>query len=311
MRAVFWKELTDYFSSWRFIIVVFLIWLVSLFSVYTASQTIIGDVSRAPTEAVFLRLFTTSGANMPSFLFFISFFGPLIGIVFGFDAINGERTKGTLSRVLSQPLFRDSVINGKFLAGLAVIAIMLACIILEVAGLGLVQIGIPPSAGEIARLLCFYLIGVFYVGFWLGLGMLFSVLFRSTIISAQIPIFIWLIFVLFTSMIAGMVSDWIEPVDQNSEYAAIQEHERIETNVQRLSPVTLFNEASETILSPERRTLRGIFLESELYGMMPGSVSLKQSLLLVWQHIIGLIALTSICFAVSYIKFMREEIRAT
>jgi ABC-2 type transport system permease protein len=41
----------------------------------------------------------------------------------GFDAINSERTGGTISRILSQPVYRDSVINGKFLAGVITIAI--------------------------------------------------------------------------------------------------------------------------------------------------------------------------------------------
>lgn len=38
---------------------------------------------------------------------------------------------------------------------------------------------------------------------------------------------------------------------------------------------------------------------------------LGQSFLIVWPQLVGLIALTSICFAVSYIIFMRREIRAT
>jgi ABC-2 type transport system permease protein len=40
-------------------------------------------------------------------------------------------------------------------------------------------------------------------------------------------------------------------------------------------------------------------------------LSLGQSLILVWPHLISLILLTVICFAISYVKFMREEIRAT
>ncbi len=38
---------------------------------------------------------------------------------------------------------------------------------------------------------------------------------------------------------------------------------------------------------------------------------LGQSFLIVWPQLVGLIALTSICFAASYIIFMRREIRAT
>ncbi|MCP4611360.1 MAG: ABC transporter, partial [Planctomycetes bacterium] len=85
MRAVFWKELTDYFGSWRFFILIFLICLVTLYATWAAAEAILDDVADAPTESVFIRIFTTGG-TVPSFLEFIAFFGPFIGILFGFDA---------------------------------------------------------------------------------------------------------------------------------------------------------------------------------------------------------------------------------
>jgi ABC-2 type transport system permease protein len=45
--------------------------------------------------------------------------------------------------------------------------------------------------------------------------------------------------------------------------------------------------------------------------MIPGPLAPGQILMLVWPHLVALIALILICFAVSYVKFMREEIRAT
>ena len=311
MRAVFWKELADYFGSWRFLIIFAVICFAALSATYTAAQTTVGNVAQTPTEYVFLRLFTTSGKTLPSFIFFLSFFGPLIGIIFGFDAINSERSRGTLSRVLSQPLFRDSVINGKFLAGLTAVAIILVSIILIVSGLGLRMIGVAPGLGEIARLVVFFFVSLLYVGFWLGLGILFSVLFKRAITSVLATIAIWIFFALFISMIAGVVSDWVAPVEQQSEAAAVLEHERVKDTVMRISPTTLFEEATETVLNPGKRTLRGIVLVSEVQGMIPGPLSLGQSLVLVWPHLVALIALTLVCFAISYVRFMREEIRAT
>ena len=75
---------------------------------------------------LFLKLFTVSDGTMPSFAMFISFLGPLLGIALGFDAINSEQNKGTLSRILSQPIHRDYLINAKFVAALIVIGIMTA-----------------------------------------------------------------------------------------------------------------------------------------------------------------------------------------
>src|SRR4030042_2267746 len=119
MLAVFRKELADHLASKRFFILFILVLLASVFATYVATQTIRGTVSPT-TEFVFLRIFTTSGEALPSFLFFLSLFIPVISIALGFDAINSERNSGNLSRLLSQPIYRDSVVNGKFLGGLAI-----------------------------------------------------------------------------------------------------------------------------------------------------------------------------------------------
>jgi ABC-2 type transport system permease protein len=311
MWTVFWKELADNFRSWRFFIIFVIICLAALSATYTAAQTIIDNVTKTPTEFVFLRLFTTSGTTLPSFIFFLSFFGPLIGIIFGFDAINSERSRGTLSMVLSQPLYRDSLINGKFLAGLTTIAIIIASIILIISGLGYRMIGIMPDLAEVGRILVFFVICLLYVGFWLGLGILFSVLFRRAITSVLSTISIWLVFTLFISMIAGLAADRVAPIQDESDVDAVLEHQRVQETTMRVSPTTLFGEATETVLNPGTRTLRGIVLVKEVQGMIPGPLSLGQSLLLVWPHLISLLTLTAICFAISYIRFMREEIRST
>ena len=71
---------------------------------------------------------------MPAFHEFIGILGPLLGIAFGFDAINGERSPGTLPRLVSQPIHRDEIINGKFVAGIGAIALALGCLIAIVGG---------------------------------------------------------------------------------------------------------------------------------------------------------------------------------
>lgn len=59
------------------------------------------------------------------FCFVHQLLGPLLGIALGFDAMNSELNKGTLCRILSQPIHRDCIINAKFVAALIVITIML------------------------------------------------------------------------------------------------------------------------------------------------------------------------------------------
>src|SRR5690554_2095127 len=124
LLVLYRKELADHLRSKRFIIVLLLITITGLASIYSAAIGIREAVSQEGNTFVFLRLFTASGNSIPSFISFVGLLGPLVGLALGFDSINGEFNKGTMSRLLSQPIHRDNVINGKFLAGVSVIAIM-------------------------------------------------------------------------------------------------------------------------------------------------------------------------------------------
>ena len=187
--TVFDKELSDAFSRWRFIILFALILIAGIFAIYLAAQSISETLGKEGAEFIFLQLFTTSSEKLPwSFLTFIIFLIPVVGIALGFDSINSEKNSGTLSRLLSQPIYRDAVINGKFLAGVVTIAILMTSIVLLVSGIGLRMIGVPPSAEEVWRLLIFLGVTIVYGAFWLGLSMLFSILFRRVATSARQPL---------------------------------------------------------------------------------------------------------------------------
>jgi ABC-2 type transport system permease protein len=313
LMTVFGKELSDDFTSWRFIILFILILLAGVFAIYVSAETI--KEVEVETRLVFLKLFTTSGEALPySFLTFMAFFVPIIGIILGFDAVNREKNSGTLSRLLSQPIYRDAVINGKFLAGVATMAIMLVCIVVLVAGVGLRMIGVPPSSEEVIRLAAFLVASIIYGAFWLGLAMLFSVFFWRVATSAMASIAVWIFFMFFVFMLAGAIADMMAPVDEASVLEELLRNAEIEIAVMRVSPITLFQEATSVLLVPGLRTM-GQMLQLQTSGMydwmFPNPLPLGQSLLMVWPHLVSLIALTAVCFAISYIKFMREEIRST
>jgi len=290
--AVFEKELADHFTSWRFIILFAIVFVVGVVAVYLDAQYIRQEV--AETRFVFLKLYTTSGQGVPLFMFFITFFMPIVGIILGFDAINSEKSSGTMSRLLSQPIYRDAVINGKFLAGVVTIAVMMTGLMMLVAGMGLRVIGVPPSSEEALRLMLFLIMTIIYGAFWLGLGILFSILFQRVATSALASIAIWLFFsfmgfiFIFPSFFQIGQAGW---------------------TVMQASPVALFLQVTFLLLVPTARSV-GQMLQSG--GLLPTSaLPLSQSLISVWPHLISLILLMVVCFAISYIKFMREEIRST
>ncbi|MFC1967974.1 ABC transporter permease [Chloroflexota bacterium] len=309
--TVFRKELADQLSSRRFVILLALVCIAGLSAIYVAAQSIRADLAETTSQSfVFLRLLTTSSDVLPPFVSFVAFFGPLVGLALGFDAINREQSSGTLGLVLSQPVFRDAVINGKFLAGVTTIAFMLVSIVLIVTGLGLKMLGIPPSFEEVMRIVAYLGVSIVYISFWMALAMLFSILFRRITTSALAGIAVWMFFVFFMSMIAGIMADRVAPVDEESDIEAILRHERVAQMVMRVSPSTLYSEATVTILVPTWRNVSGpVLIRAMVGGMIPGPLPLSQSLMLVWPHLIGMIALMLVCFAASYTVFMRQEIR--
>lgn len=307
--VIFRKEVCDHFASKRLLILFGLVAITCLSSVYVAAMTIRQSAAEAAeTGFVFLLLFSTSGGSLPSFLSFFGFLGPLVGLTLGFDSINGERIRGTLSRVLAQPIHRDAVINGKFLAGLYTVSLMLLALLLSVSGIGVRLTGIPPTGSETSRLLCFFVLSVFYVAFWLSVSILFSVLFRQAATSALAAMAVWIFFTVFAGLLAGLVADAIVPLGPDALPLEVLKHQHIEMALSRLSPPTLYYEATSVLLTPHLRTLGPVFME-QLEGAIPGALPLRQALLLIWPDATGLIAATLVCFAVSYVIFMKQEIR--
>lgn len=310
LSAVFWKELSDHMGSRRFLILFAIIALAGLWATYVAAQSIRGELAESPeSRFVFLQIFTASSGLLPPFISFVGFFGPLIGLALGFDAINRELAEGTMSRVLSQPVYRDSVINGKFLAGVATIAVMLLSLILIVSGLGLQLIGVPPIPEEMWRLLLFVVISVIYIAFWLGLAILFSIFFRRTATSALGAIGLWVFLSFFMIMISSAIADAAIPVTEGTSPEVALQNINLKQGIMRVSPTTLYDEAVSTIVSPQVRSLGPVLVE-QVRGLIPSPLPLSQSLNLVWPQLTTIIALTLVIFAIAYVRFMRQEIRA-
>ena len=287
------KEISDHVKSWRFLILIGIIALTCMGSLYTALTNIGAAIKPDDPDSsfLFLKLFTASDGTLPSFVLFINFLGPLLGIALGFDAVNSEQNKGTLSRMLSQPIHRDCIINAKFVAALIVIGIMLFVLGFLVMGFGLIAIGIPPTAEEFWRIVFFLITSIFYVAF-----------------SALASVAVWLFFSVFYTMIVNLVAKGLSPSQMASPYQIIS-YQKFILGLMRLAPSELFNEATTTLLMPSVRSIGPLTME-QVQGAIPSPLPLGQSLLVVWPQLTGLIAATVICFAISYIMFMRREIRS-
>lgn len=310
-RALYYKEVRDYFRSLKFIIVLALVTVLGLTGVYGAFSGIQDAVGSSDSSASYtlLSLFTEQGSSWPSFIWFLMFLGPLVGMALGFDAINGERSRRTLSRLLAQPIHRDAVINGKFWAAVTVLAIMVFALGFFVIGFGMVALGLVPTLEQLLRIVMFLFFTVVYMALFLALSLLFSLLFRHMATSALMGIAVWLFFALFLGLLAGVIAGVLYPVTDSSTVADVLNNYRCKQAINRLSPATLYSESVVTMLNPSVRSV-DLILPAQQQNAVVGELPLGQSLLLVWPHLTGLIALTMICFGVSYVVFMRQEVRA-
>jgi ABC-2 type transport system permease protein len=310
-RIVARKEFADHIHSVRFVILVVLVALAGLASVHSASGPI-RDAASQTTDvpSIFLYLFTLAPDRVPAFHEFVAILGPLLGIAFGFDAVNGERSQRTLPRLVSQPIHRDEVINGKFVAGLGAIALALASVMAIVVSYGMLRLGIGPTTGEVVRMIAFFVVAVVYIALWLALAMFLSVLTRRAATAALAGIAAWLVFTLFGGLIAGLVADTVHPVPAaNPTAEVVLANARLEQNVRRFSPSELYQEATGVLLNPSRQST-GLVVEDTTSQALPSTLSLSESLVLAWWQVAVLVGGVVILFAGAYASFMRQEVRA-
>lgn len=304
------KELSDHVTSMRFFILELLVIIIAVVTVYAAAQQIKETTAEDPF--LFLRLFTTSREPFPAFFFWLSLLVPLMSIGLGFDSVNGEHNRRTLSRILSQPIYRDALLFGKFLGGLLTLIIALVVLWLMVIGLGLLSIGLPPGGEEIARSFVFLLITIVYAGVWLALAMLSSILFRSAATAALAVLGLWLFVYLLWPILADALAQAIMPPDPRYTALGLQTPATVELQqiLARISPSTLFAEALQALLEPTTRALGPIYL-SQLQGAVLGApLPFGESVLIAWPQMVGMIGTAIVLFVIGYVIFQRQEVRA-
>jgi ABC-2 type transport system permease protein len=311
-RVIAAKEFADHLLSIRFLVLLILLGVIATYMVYTISGTIRGIAEGASgSPELFLVLFAGAAeptAGVPvTFVFFVGLLGPLLGIAFGFDAVSAERSEGTLPRLVSQPIHRDDVINGKFVAGLSIIALIFGAVMLLISGVALVRLGVTPTEDQVLRILTWFLVAVVYVGFWLAFATLCSIVFRRAATAALVTMSAWIVLVLFWSLLGPVIANVVSPIRRTAPIVEQLTAAALQQNITRLSPAQLFNEVSAALLDPSVTTL-GISLPEE--RAIPTLLPYGQSVLVAWPQVVALVALTTVCFAAAYVIFMRQEVRA-
>ena len=128
---------------------------------------------------------------------------------------------------------------------------------------------------------------------------------------------LWIFFAFFMALGARLAADIVAPMptgaSMNAE--AVLKNDQVRSAVARISPITLYSEATSTVLDPLRKTTRSLVLmgpmEQLSISRFQNPLPLEQSALIVMPHLVSLLAITLLCFGVCYLCFMRQEVRST
>jgi ABC-2 type transport system permease protein len=315
-RTIAAKELADHLSSVRFFVLLLVVAVAAVVPLIFIS----GDFSaRAPqisgAKALFVALFVLGSDQIGGLttVALVALLVPLVGIAFGFDAINSERNQGTLPRLLAQPVHRDDVVNGKFVGGIAVIGLMLGVLVMFVAAAGIMRLGIIPSPEEIARILVWLVATTLYASFWLAFALLLSVVIRGAASAALVGFGTWLGLTLLGGIVLPLIAKALFSTAASTTYDELFAATSAQQLILRLSPAQLYNDIQVAILNPSIASVLGPGTVGQAISQqeaLPSLLSLDQSILVVWPQIVLLVALTAAMFALAYVLFLRQEVRA-
>jgi len=148
-------------------------------------------------------------------------------------------------------------------------------------------------------------------------AVLASVLFRSTATSALAVLALWIFLAFFVPLGAKVTADALAPalsaVGSAADIDAMLRHEQVKQAVSYVSPIALYSDAASIVLDPLRKTTRSLVLVGPMERLplsrFQNALPFDQSALVVAPHLVLLVAITLVCFAVSYTAFMRQEIR--
>jgi ABC-2 type transport system permease protein len=324
------KQVEDAFSSKKFIGLLLLFLAFSMGTVYMGA----GQYEERMTDY-------RSGeqwADKPDFIDIFSMMmqlnmplaAGLLAIFLSYDSISKEREEGTIELLLSYPVYRDEVINGKFVSGIFILALALMFSFIAGIGLAIYMVADLPTMSNIFRLSFVWLGTVIYMGFFLALATFLSTIFRSSWRSLG-ACFVILILFLATPFLADFGANQLYKMDCESEKLdrgpqvvrtgpgaeemvvenqvedsridqrrkcrekVQRQREEFQNNVVKLSPSISYRKFTATML--------GTNYHEE--GYPP---TLSENLKSALGYLIFLISQTSLMFTASYAVFMRQDL---
>ena len=324
------KEFIDHLTSRRFIILLVLFLIISAVSMHQG----IGDYNDAlemykgitsqikegggleqesiPDKPTILMIFQEMASHM-------AILGTILAIALGFDLITREKESRSLKSLLTHPIFRDEIINGKAIGGfLALTATIGFALLISFAVLLLFSI--VPDIGQFWRIVIFGVASVLFLLTYFSIALMTSTISENSGTSLIYALIIFIVLSFFVPMVGGLIAEGMvgappeppvitsarenKPIEMplnDEEWQRYEEESRaywsklngIYDVIYAIVPAANYRAVTTEVLNSNSNELNG------------GDEVLER----IWKNILALIIFPIIFFVIAYIKFMRMDIR--
>ncbi|WP_424359000.1 ABC transporter permease subunit [Methanocella sp. MCL-LM] len=175
------------------------------------------EASGAPQEEIDslkFQLEQLTNPPMPSVLFvfqnlnqYFALIGMVLAVSMGFDLISREKEEGSLKSLLSHPVYRDSIINGKTLGAFGVLGIVLGATFLITMAIMLIY-GVIPQMNDLMAIAVYFVMALLYCLVFFALAMMTSTLAKSSSMSVMYVLGV-IIFLIVLSMFSYNITQLI------------------------------------------------------------------------------------------------------
>lgn len=260
--------------------------------------------------------------------------GVMLGIAMGFDLVTREKEGKSLKSLLSYPIFRDEVINGKALGGVGAIALAMAVVLVVSLAIA-TTLGIVPNLDELIRILILGVVSFILVFTFFALALLMSTVSKDSgnallyslivmiVLSSFVPIFA------YTPVYSAVFGD--PPTPPGTATYSYQQSSSVYTATSVMVGYTSGDPIDPEALEDYERASREYMAQKQTitdivtltsptgnYQALLGAVAqpagdnapgLGNLLGALAYNIIALLAMPAAFFGLAWVRFMREDIR--
>ena len=354
------KEFSDHITSRRFVIILALFLVISAVSIHDGIENYNNSLESYNEQLQRMEEFqdpyTSWMPEKPSIMYvfmsmmsYMTALGGILALAIGFDLVSKEKESRSLKTLLSHPIYRDEIINGKVLGGVGALGFaMVLALALSIAML--LVFSVVPTLDEFAAILIFGAASLGLLLAYFAIALTMSTVAKE---SGNALIYTLVIFAIVSSllpMLGMMAADalagdppeapemgpmgrqvvgtassggyFVSSASQSVVYGGTEDpawreyEEEMKTYIEKRR---LISDISN-LLSPQMNyytvamavTNPRIALMMSSYtdaGAQEDPGGLAEALGRVWMNIAALIVFPSVFFAATYVKFMRMDIR--